>query len=186
MNSDLIKSIQSKIGTPVDGFWGPKSIAAAQRHLRSLMPSPSPWPAPDTKSLKAFYGQPGDEGNLVFIDVTGLGMKYEGKAITRLRCHRKVADSLKRALTAARAVKPLAIDEFAGVYNFRKKRGGTSYSLHAWGAAIDLEADTNTFRQTWPVSADMPFEVMEAFAREGWIAAGAFWGYDAMHFQATI
>jgi hypothetical protein len=31
----------------------------------------------------------------------------------------------------------------------------------------------------------MPIEVMECFAREGWLSAGAFWGYDAMHFQAT-
>jgi hypothetical protein len=31
----------------------------------------------------------------------------------------------------------------------------------------------------------MPLEIMEAFAREGWLAAGAFWGRDAMHFQAT-
>jgi hypothetical protein len=33
--------------------------------------------------------------------------------------------------------------------------------------------------------ADMPLEIMECFAREGWLSAGAFWGYDAMHFQAT-
>jgi hypothetical protein len=26
---------------------------------------------------------------------------------------------------------------------------------------------------------------MEEFAKEGWLAAGAFWGRDAMHFQAT-
>jgi hypothetical protein len=31
----------------------------------------------------------------------------------------------------------------------------------------------------------MPIQVMEEFAKEGWLAAGAFWGRDAMHFQAT-
>jgi hypothetical protein len=31
----------------------------------------------------------------------------------------------------------------------------------------------------------MPIEVMEEFAKEGWLPAGAFWSRDAMHFQAT-
>jgi hypothetical protein len=31
----------------------------------------------------------------------------------------------------------------------------------------------------------MPLEVMEAFAREGWLSAGAFWGRDSMHAQAS-
>jgi hypothetical protein len=83
---------------------------------------------------------------------------------------------------------PLIRDEaedFGGVFNFRLKRGGSTYSLHAWAAAIDLDADDNSFRDSWPMKSDMPLEIMEAFAREGWTSAGAFWGYDAMHFQAT-
>jgi hypothetical protein len=27
--------------------------------------------------------------------------------------------------------------------------------------------------------------VMEEFAKEGWLAAGAFWSRDSMHMQAT-
>ena len=76
-------------------------------------------------------------------------------------------------------------EDFGGVYNFRNKRGGSSYSIHACGAAIDLDADDNTFRDSWPMKADMPLEIMEEFAKEGWISAGAFWGYDAMHHEAT-
>lgn len=76
-------------------------------------------------------------------------------------------------------------EDYVGVYNFRLKRGGSSYSLHAYGAAIDLDADDNMFRDSWPMQADMPLEIMECFARESWIAAGMFWGYDPMHFQAT-
>ena len=75
--------------------------------------------------------------------------------------------------------------DYGGIYNYRPKRGGTSLSLHSWGIAIDLDADDNGFRDSWPVKADMPLAIMEAFAREGWTSAGAFWGYDAMHFQAT-
>jgi hypothetical protein len=35
------------------------------------------------------------------------------------------------------------------------------------------------------MGADMPIEVMEAFARQGFKPAGAFWGRDAMHMEGT-
>ena len=64
-------------------------------------------------------------------------------------------------------------------------RGGYTPSLHARGAAIDFDSYDNGNSTHWPVGATMPIGVMEEFAREGWVAAGAFWGRDAMHFQAT-
>lgn len=190
MFSEEIKKMQSKIGVVADGFWGPKSQKACRDYLRSLMPSPNPWPRSDQNSLSKFYGQPGDESNLVVVDFP-FQTFYEGKVVRKFRCHKKVADSLLRILTNInskygknRQIMEEA-EDFGGVYNFRNKRGSTSLSVHAWGAAIDLDADDNTFRDSWPVKADMPLEIMEEFAREGWLSAGAFWGYDAMHFQAT-
>ena len=98
MTSTQIKALQTSIGTTPDGFWGPKSIAACQKHLRALMPKDNPWSASDDASMRAFYGAPGDESNLVNLDVAFLNMKYEGKKIKTLRCHKKVADSLLRVL----------------------------------------------------------------------------------------
>ncbi len=174
----------------IDGFWGPKSIAGCQAYLRSLMPGPHPWPRPDSASLRAFYGEPGDESQLVRIEFP-YPMFYEGKRVTGTRCHRKIAPSLHRVLTNIAGLLPSRADirdeaeDYGGVYNFRLKRGGTSYSLHAYGAAIDLDADDNDFRAAWPVKADMPLEICECFAREGYTSAGPFWGYDGMHHQAT-
>lgn len=182
--------MQRKIAVEPDGFWGPKSIAACQAHLRSLMPDPNPWPRSDQASLRAFYGAPGDESNLVPITFP-YPMFYEGRVVTKTRVNKKCADSLfavlkeiGSSLGAKRDVMEEA-EDYGGVFNFRLKRGGTTYSLHAFGAAIDLDADDNTFRDSWPMKADMPLEIMEVFARQGWLSAGAFWGYDAMHFQAT-
>lgn len=185
MTRDRIKSIQIKIGVEVDGFWGPKSIAACQSYLRSLMPAESNWPRPSQESLQGFYGSPGDESKLVSVNVEGLGLKYDGKPVKSLRCHDKVADSLKRALESLAKSHPDILAQYAGVYNNRTMRGGSLPSLHARGAAIDLAADTNRLSQSWPVSATMPLEVMEAFAREGWVGLGWLIGRDAMHFQAT-
>lgn len=185
MTRDRIKKIQSKIGTTVDGFWGPASIKACQQYLRSLMPAESNWPGTSQESLQGFYGSPGDESKLVNVNVEGLGLKYDGKAVKTIRCHDKVADSLKRVLESLAKTHPDILAQYAGCFNNRPMRGGSLPSLHARGAAIDLAPDTNQNKQAWPVSADMPFEVMEAFAREGWKSAGAFWSRDAMHHEAT-
>jgi hypothetical protein len=183
MTTDQIKVLQSRIGTTADGIWGPVSVRACRAHLTALMPSPSPWPKSDTASMREFYGDPGNERNLVSIRVAGLGLEYEGKPVTSIRCHRKCADSLLRILTELKGHPVLK--KYAGCYNFRAMRGGTSWSKHAWGAAIDLAPDTNGLRMSWPVESDMPIEIMAAFARAGWVSAGAFWGRDSMHFEST-
>lgn len=199
MTSEEIKAMQRKIRAFYaaefqdgceDGFWGEKSQVAVRAYLRALMPWPSPWPKSDQASLRAFYGEPGDESNLVMIDLP-FPMFYDGKKVTRTRVNKKCATSLLRILTAIKSrieAAPHIQDEaedYGGIFNNRNKRGGSTKSLHAWGAAIDLDADDNTFRDTWPIAADMPLEIMEEFAREGWKSAGAFWGYDSMHHQAT-
>jgi hypothetical protein len=185
MTRDRIKKIQSKIGVEVDGFWGPKSIAACQSYLRSLMPKDANWPRASQESLQGFYGSPGDESKLVSVNVEGLGLRYDGKPVKSIRCHDKVADSLKRVLESLAKTHPDILAQYAGCFNNRPMRGGSLPSLHARGAAIDLAPDTNMLKQSWPVSADMPLEVMEAFAREGFVGLGWLIGRDAMHFQAT-
>jgi hypothetical protein len=190
MNKQEIIALQINIGTTPDGIWGDVSTAACKRHLRALMPTPHPWPNPDAASLRAFYGEAGDESQLIPIAFP-FPMFYGGKRVTSTRVHKKCAASLLRVLTdigtryhGDKDIMEEATD-YGGVFNNRNKRGGSSKSLHAYGAAIDLDADDNTFRDEWPAQADMPIEIMECFAREGWKSAGAFWGYDSMHFEAT-
>lgn len=189
ITEDLIKT-QIRCKTEPDGFWGRNSIAACQKHLKSLMPKSNPWPNSDYNSLVKFYGLPGTESNLVTITFP-YKMYYDGKACSKTRVHKKCAESLLRILADIKGklgnISTIMDDaaDYGGCYNDRNKRGGTSKSLHAFGAAIDLDADDNTFKDSWPIQADMPLEIMECFAREGWLSAGAMWGYDAMHFQAT-
>ena len=186
MNAKDIALMQAKIGATPDGFWGPKSIAACQSYLRGLMPKKNPWPKTDQDSLTKFYGAAGDESKLVNLNVEGLGLKYDGKTVKTVRCHGKVADSLKRVFTAiAAGPHREVLGKYAGCFNNRPMRGGSLPSLHARGAAVDLDPDDNGNHIAWPTRATMPLEVMEAFAREGWLSAGAFWGRDSMHAQAT-
>lgn len=183
MNPRIV-AIQTRIGAEPDGFWGPRSIHMCQKHLRGLMPNAHPWPGTDQAWLTKFYGAAGDESQLVNLSAP-VPMFYEGTRIKTIRVHRKCADSLARALTNAYLVAPEIVKIYDGCFNNRAMRGGSTPSLHARGAAINLNAGANGNHVAWPVVATMPFEVMECFAREGWLAAGAFWGRDAMHFQAT-
>lgn len=186
MNQEQIKAIQKKTGAEPDGFWGPKSIRAVQSYLRNMMPQSNPWPDTSQEALTKFFGKAGDESRLVNMPVpAGIVVQYDGQNVNTILCNERVAESLSRILVAVSNVAPLILREYAGVFNNRPMRGGSLPSLHARGAAIDLAPDTNGNLMPWPVVADMPLAVMECFAREGWVSAGAFWGRDAMHMQAS-
>jgi len=151
MAPEQIQRMQRKIGVVPDGFWGPRSQARCREYLRQMMPTPNPWPYSTQEALREFYGEPGDESNLVVVEFP-YPMFYDGKRVLKSRCHFKVAASLKRILTQIgnlyandREILEEA-EDYGGIFNFRHKRGGTSYSVHSWGAAIDLDADDNTFR----------------------------------------
>jgi hypothetical protein len=145
------------------------------------MPKKNPWPKSDEASLQRFYGDPGDESNLVKFTFPPGFLLYGETPISTHRCHKKVKESLETILSKIGQY----VQDYDGCFNFRKMRGGSLYSLHARGAAIDLCASTNGNKTHWPTAATMPLEVMEEFSREGWLCAGAFWSRDAMHSQAT-
>lgn len=78
-----------------------------------------------------------------------------------------------------------------GAYNCRQITGGTNYSLHAYGIAVDLNWSTNPYGRT--LVTDMPIGMIEAI--EGIRTAGGVqvwrWGgrysnnKDAMHFEVV-
>jgi len=98
MTEAEIKELQRKIGVDDDGFWGPISTRSCEQYLLQFFPKPSPWPKTDQASLTAFYGKPGDESQHVQLNVAGLGVKYEGRDVDNIRCHKKVAQSFRRVI----------------------------------------------------------------------------------------
>lgn len=178
-----IIAIQEKVGVEPDGFFGPKSIAATQKHLRALMAKAGHRPLPNAGDLRLYFGEPGDESNLVNLPVQGV--KYAGKAVKTIRCNKRCAESLSSILLELADAAPWLLERYDGCFNFRPMRGGTAWSLHAYGAAIDFDAANNGNHTHWPARATMPFVVMEIFARHGWLSAGAFWNRDAMHHQMS-
>jgi hypothetical protein len=186
MTTEQIMALQRKVGTAPDGIWGQKSKMACRAYLRGLMPKGNDAPSSSEEAMVAYYGQPGDAKNLVSINVAHLGIRYEGAEIQTIRCHKRAAASLLAALTeVSKGPAAWVLKEYAGCFNNRPMRNGKRKSKHAWGVAIDLAPGTNGLRDSWPEESSMPIEVMEAFARNGWISGGAEWGFDAMHFERT-
>jgi hypothetical protein len=82
----------------------------------------------------------------------------------------------------------LGLDQFGGCLNVRKMRNGSAWSTHAWGIAIDWDADRNQLR--WGKDRALmaqpeyaPF--LDAWEAEGWLSLGRARNFDWMHVQAA-
>lgn len=152
------------------------------------------WPHDDTRALIDFYGDPRRAGfvsNLVLVKPPWQ-MMYEGRPIRGVQIHRKCADSLAAVFNDIAAqvgndwskLPPSAI-KFSGSYNYRPVRGSSRLSCHAFGAAIDLDAEENAMNSRGD-KGTMAQIVIDAFKRQGWYWGGDFHSrQDPMHFQAA-
>ena len=165
------------------------------------------WPRDNRASLDAFYSahELGGDGtptaawearNLVAIEAPySMALAWEPRqAVTAIRCHRRVAETLSRVLRAVlahygdeQAVRAARMHLFGGCYCYRRVGGASRLSVHSWAAAVDLDPDRNT--RGWHHGsrpAMMPQEVVRAFEAEGWTWGGHFRTPDCMHFQAAV
>jgi D-alanyl-D-alanine carboxypeptidase-like protein len=73
----------------------------------------------------------------------------------------------------------------AGTYSCRDVAGSSARSMHAWGAAIDLNSDATEYwrwsRAGWHNL--LPIEIVRIFERHGFIWGGRWYHYDTMHFE---
>lgn len=149
------------------------------------------WPRDNQAEIIAFYGDPGkgEVARQLVKVVPPFQMYYGGRPLKSLSFHRKAAPALKAALDEiwekAKHSQALldreGISHCAGTYNPRKVRGSrTKWSSHAFGAAIDLDAEANGLG----TKGDMPAWVVAAFKRQGARWGGDYRGRkDPMHFE---
>ena len=113
--------------------------------------------------------------------------------ITTFSCNIKIADSATRAFNrvvdeySMGEIKDLGLDLFGGCYNYRKKRGGTTLSMHAYGVAIDIDPERNQLKWNKPtakLSSSAAKKWFDAWYSEGWISLGVEKDFDWMHIQA--
>lgn len=98
----------------------------------------------------------------------------------RIYCNKRMVKPLEAAFR--RLIQTGCVSELKtwdGCFNIRSKRRGTSYSLHSWGVAIDINAAWNPMGKPGTFSK----EFVECF-REASFDWGGDWAVpDPMHFQ---
>lgn len=166
---------------------------AGKQTLKELLPDT--WRPGQNKQdhLTLKYGEVGT--NQVYLQLP-YPMKLAWDTSTtlqRFQCHRLVVDRLQNIFAnvlefyGLERIQELGLDLFGGCLNVRKQRGGDSYSLHAWGIAVDLNPAENQLRWT-AQKARFAQPEYGAFWRivkgNGFYSLGLARDYDYMHFQA--
>lgn len=149
-----------------------------------------------TKEIIKKYGQPNETGEgylttIVLPYPMRLAWDLETN-VTRMRCHRLVADNFLNVFNDLLAhygytkIRELGIDLFGGCFNYRKMRGGSEWSTHSWGVAIDLDPARNKLKETKRTARFARPEykpLMDIFYRHGFVNLGIEKDYDFMHFE---
>jgi hypothetical protein len=148
-----------------------------------------------TAQTIAKYGQPNEQGTyLVTINLPyPMRIAWDTKTkVTRMRCHKDVAKNFEAVFNDLLAhygyekLVELGIDLFGGCFNFRKMRGGSSYSKHSWGIAVDLDPARNTLKETSRTARFARPEykpMIDIFYKHGFISLGREKNMDFMHFE---
>ncbi|QPB18736.1 M15 family metallopeptidase [Rhizobium sp. 007] len=150
---------------------------------------------PTQSGVRSFFGEPGSPQATAGMVDLAYPMKIawdKSQVIRRFRCHAKVGAPLERifqkmlAHYGAADVSRLALDIFGGCYNYRPMRGGKSWSMHAFGIAVDLDPENNQLkwgrdRAKFAKPEYVPFwNIVES---EGAVSLGRVANRDFMHFQ---
>ena len=142
-----------------------------------------------------FYGPIGENQEKIQLPYE-MYLAWDTKAkIRKISCNKKCAKSLYQIFEKTlktyglEEIARLRLDSFGGCLNVRKMRGGSSWSIHSWGAAVDIDPDRNLLK--WSSNkASLAKQEYESFwaivENEGWVSLGREKNYDWMHFQAAL
>ncbi|TAN51566.1 MAG: M15 family peptidase [Methylococcaceae bacterium] len=124
------------------------------------------------------YGDPENEHNMQVWHAPAPLMA--GKLPAKIYCNRDLIGPLEAAF--GNVIERGLIDEidsWDGCFNIRKKRGGTTHSLHSWGIAFDINAAGNAFGKPPTMSPAL----VACFTDAGFDWGGNWSKPDGMHFQ---
>ena len=149
-----------------------------------------------TEQLKKKYGTPTESG---IPYLTTIQLPYpmrlawdKGTVVTKMRCHNLVAGKFIKVFSqilkhyGLEKIKELGIDLYGGCFNFRKMRGGSDWSRHSWGVAIDLDPERNQLKETKKTARFARPEykpMIDIFYANGFVSLGVEKDYDWMHFE---
>lgn len=185
----------------VDGYFGPMTDAAAASYLGGTWNRPSGGKSQVSDwgteaSIREVFGPPAGKDTTAGKVLVPWPMVLAWRPDTEIkiiRCHALVATSLARVFEQVAdthnsdEISALGVDLFGGCYNPRRKRGGASWSTHAYGVALDFDPSRNRLRQKKPganLSGEHADKWWTAWEAEGWTSLGRAADFDWMHVQA--
>jgi peptidoglycan hydrolase-like protein with peptidoglycan-binding domain len=201
-----LRAFQRGKSLPITGQADAATVAALKRSSSNApgtperpasttagVPSASgPWPR--QSEVERFYGPVGtSQGRLQLPFPMKLAWDKR-RIVTSITLHTRVLDSAGRAFAEIASTysdkerRGLGLDLFGGSLNVRRMRGGSAYSMHSWGIAIDFDPERNQLRWKSPKARlshtdAVPFWL--AWERESWVSLGRERNFDWMHVQAA-
>tara|TARA_R110000782_G_scaffold12895_1_gene38116 strand:+ start:830 stop:1630 length:801 start_codon:yes stop_codon:yes gene_type:complete len=196
-----------------DGFWGPNTEFFAEKVLSDYLgrqivgrkdeteKANKPkklksakvkiWSPTDSQMIR-HYGQPGS-GLVTFKIPYPVRLAWDlATSVTRVTMHRLAQGPVLMALeliadryTAADR-EELHIDRYGGGAYVRKKRGGSTWSAHAFGGAMDWDPDRNRLRETRRTARFARPEYkkfLDSWGEAGFMNLGQAYNFDWMHVQ---
>jgi len=149
-----------------------------------------------TNEIVKKYGKPNETGEGY---LTTILLPYPMKLawdldtkVTKMRCHKLAAEAFENVFNdllahyGMKEIERLGIDLFGGCFNYRKMRGGSEWSKHSWGIAIDLDPARNKLKETAKTArfARPEYQPMiDIFYKNGFISLGIEKNYDWQHFE---
>lgn len=194
----------------IDGYLGPQTEHAYEVLQRKLVKNleeeiwrpeelsnenPNNWPTQrNTSDLEKYYGKVGENQTRIQLPYPHRLAWKTGTVVNSYSCHEKVHDSLLRVLTnvynhyGLKQIEQLHLDLWGGCLNVRKMRGGTRYSTHSWGIAVDYDPSHNRLKWGRDKAAFARSEYdawWKFWEDEGWVSLGRARNFDWMHIQAA-
>lgn len=193
----------------VDGWWGPQTdyayatLAALLtsgempplwRDDTQLLTNPHNWPEQNEAALNAFFGPVGTQQTKLLLPYPHRIAWNLRQTVTSFSCNSRVHDSALKVLTKTfdhygmERIRDLRLDRWGGCLNVRRMRGGSKWSMHAWGIAIDYDPERNQLtwgRERAAFSRPEYAAWWRFWEEEGWVSLGRSKNYDWMHVQAA-
>lgn len=150
-----------------------------------------------TADMMARYGRPDQAGTYLVSVLMPFPMRLAwdlSTVVRSIRCHEKEANRVRSIFSeilvayGPAEVTRLGIDLFGGCFNYRQQRGGSDWSKHSWGTAIDLDPARNKLHETKATARFARPEyapMLDTFERHGWASLGRERNFDWMHFEAA-
>lgn len=211
LTTKAIRAFEASRGLPQNGTADAKVIELLRQTSSAIsprvaaaipnrdVPAPTPVgpvssPFPRQAGVPVFYGAVGTNQTTIELPYDMAIAWDRGTRVKRMTLHKLVAPSALAVLQAVAALysaeerRALGLDVFGGSLNVRRMRGGSAYSMHSWGIAIDFDPERNGLSTHAPAarlshSDARPF--WQAWEAAGWLSLGRARDFDWMHVQAA-